>query len=112
MPAVLCSLTPVCFLLALLCVFACLFVVAALSHLTAATAGAVDEPAVAAHTTAPHAAGAEPEVQGVPPAPPPGGQERGGAYRSFWWRYFQSESLCVSFCLSFFSSQFTRIEVA
>ena len=93
MPAVLCSLTPVCFLLALLCVFACLFVVAALSHLTAATAGAVGEPAVAAHTTAPHAAGAEPEVQGVPPAPPPGGQERGGAYRSFWWRYFQSESL-------------------
>ena len=93
MPAVLCSLTPVCFLLAFLCVFACLFVVAALSHLTAATAGAVDEPAVAAHTTAPHAAGAEPEVQGVPPAPPPGGQERGGAYRSFWWRYFQSKSL-------------------
>ena len=60
MPAVLCSLTPACFLLALLCVFACLFVVAALAHLTAATAGAVDEPAVAAHTTtAPHAAGAE-----------------------------------------------------
>ena len=63
MPAVFCSLTPACFLLALLCVFACLFVVAALSHLTAATAGAVDERAVESHSTAPHAAGAEPEAQ-------------------------------------------------
>ena len=100
MPAVLCSLTPVCFLLAFLCVFACLFVVAALAHLTAATAGAVGEPAVVAHTTAPHAAGAEPEVQGATPAPPPGGQERDGAHRSFLWRYFQSESLPFTHTLS------------
>ena len=92
MPAVFCSLTPACFLLALLCVFACLFVVAALSHLTAATAGAVDERAVKSHSTG-NAASADAGAEIAAPGLPLGHTERGGVCVLFLLRYITTKSL-------------------